>query len=140
MSLAHTMELILTPDIEQAIIKQSNQRGITPQQLALEGLRQLFAPVVEDTQKRSATLVDFLNGFIGILHSNEFVARGVHMPENAGAQFGQLMTQKRHFGFAFIRYVYAMAKHDRGNKGKQSMRRIGVLASEIKRGLIAMTT
>ena len=37
------MILTLTPEIETALTEQARQRGITPEQLAMDGLRYLFA-------------------------------------------------------------------------------------------------
>ncbi|MEZ4711970.1 MAG: hypothetical protein R3A44_32590 [Caldilineaceae bacterium] len=89
------MELTLTPDIENAIIEQAIQKGIPPQQLALEGLRKLFIPAIEDVEKSPPTLADFLSGYIGVLHSSEFVEGGAQLSENTGAKFTQMMRQKR---------------------------------------------
>ena len=89
------MELTLTPDIENAITQQANQRGMTPQQLALESLRKLFVPAPVEVKERPSTLADFLNGYIGILRSSEFVEGGAQLSENTGNRFAQLMTQKR---------------------------------------------
>jgi len=37
------MTITLTPEIENAVAEQARQQGITPEQLALDGLRYLFA-------------------------------------------------------------------------------------------------
>lgn len=37
------MTITLTPEIETAVTEQARQQGITPEQLALDGLRYLFA-------------------------------------------------------------------------------------------------
>lgn len=37
------MTITLTPEIESAVVEQARQQGITPEQLALDGLRYLFA-------------------------------------------------------------------------------------------------
>ena len=89
------MELILTPDIENAITKQANQKGVTPQQLALESLRKLFIPASEEARERPSTLADFLNGYIGVIRSSEFVEGGAQISENTGDRFAHLMIQKR---------------------------------------------
>lgn len=84
------MELTLTPDIENALKEQASQKGVTPQQLALQGLRKLFVPTVEELEKQLPTLADFLNGYIGVIHSSEFVEGGAQLSENTGNQFAQL--------------------------------------------------
>ncbi len=38
------MTIILTPELEDAIVEQARQNGTPPEQLALNGLRDLFVP------------------------------------------------------------------------------------------------
>jgi hypothetical protein len=38
------MTITLTPEIETAIAEQAHQKGIQPEQLALDGLQNLFVP------------------------------------------------------------------------------------------------
>ena len=40
------MIITLTPDIEQALADQAHKLGTTPEQLALDSLRERFAPGV----------------------------------------------------------------------------------------------
>ncbi|HRJ43407.1 MAG: hypothetical protein KJZ86_01425 [Caldilineaceae bacterium] len=40
------MELTLTPEIESAIKKQASQAGVTPEKIALDGLRVILLPEV----------------------------------------------------------------------------------------------
>ena len=89
------MQLTLTPDVENAITQQANQQGITPQQLALESLRELFIPALVEEKEHSSTLADFLDGYIGVLRSGEFIEGGAQLSENTGNRFAQLMAQKR---------------------------------------------
>lgn len=89
------MQLTLTPDIENALKEQAEKAGITPQQLALESLRRLFVSVNTDTEEKSPTLADFLDGYIGVLHSSEFIEGGAQLSEDTGKKFAELMMQKR---------------------------------------------
>lgn len=89
------MELTLTPEIESAIKKQASQAGTTPEKIALDGLRMLFVSGVEAADESPTTLADFLDGFIGVIRSSEFVAGGAQMSEKSGKQFAELMMQKR---------------------------------------------
>ncbi len=38
------MTITLTPEIEEAIAEQAHQQGTSPEQIALDGLRNLFVP------------------------------------------------------------------------------------------------
>ena len=89
------MELTLTPDIETAIKAQADQEGTTPEQLALEGLRKLFVQSANQTDEAETSLEDFLNGYIGVIHSGEQIEGGANMSEETGAKFTQLLVQKR---------------------------------------------
>lgn len=89
------MELTLTPEIESAIKKQASQTGTSPEKIALDGLRMLFVSRLEATDKLPASLADFLDGYVGVVRSSEFVAGGAQMSEKTGSQFAQLMAQKR---------------------------------------------
>jgi hypothetical protein len=57
--------ITLPPDLEHQIAERARQRGTTPELLAIDGLRQLFAqaPSTEGTGD-GETLFDFLDGFI----------------------------------------------------------------------------
>ena len=89
------MELTLTSEIEAVIKEQAMQKGMTPEQLALDALRKLFVPGVKQTDTQPASLADLLTGFIGVLHSSEHVNGGARMSEETGKQFAKMMMQKR---------------------------------------------
>lgn len=89
------MELTLTPEIESAIKIQANRAGTTPEKVALDGLRMLFVSRVEAADESPVSLADFLDGYVGVIRSSEFVAGGAQMSEETGKQFAQLMAQKR---------------------------------------------
>ncbi len=72
------MEITLTPNIERALREQAQQRGTTPEQLAIESLRQQFVhrSEIDHPVGGQGTLADFLADSIGILHSHEHVPGG----------------------------------------------------------------
>lgn len=94
------MEITLTPDIEQALREQAQQRGTTPEQLAIESLRQQFVRRSETDHpvEGQGTLADFLADSIGILHSHEYVPGGARMSENTSEIFAAGLIQKRKQG------------------------------------------
>lgn len=89
------MELTLTPEIEDAIKTQASQKGTTPEQLALEGLRKLFVPAADNGEKSPESLADFLDGYIGVIQSSEHVEGGAQMSQDTGDKFAALIKQKR---------------------------------------------
>jgi len=89
------MELTLTPEIENAINKQAIRRGVTPERLVLESLKQLFVIAETKLDEQPATLADFLDGYIGVIHSSQLIEGGARFSENSGSKFAQLMRHKR---------------------------------------------
>lgn len=58
--------ITLPPDLEGRLADEASRRGTTPELLALDGLRRLFAPRPEDNRTgEPGTLFDFLAGYIG---------------------------------------------------------------------------
>lgn len=93
------MEITLTPEIEGALVEQADQRGTTPEHLALETLRERFVkPVEQELPGGAETLADLLNGYIGVLHSAERVPGGARMSEDTGHKFAKGMIKKREQG------------------------------------------
>ena len=89
------MQLTLTPDIEAAINERASQTGATPEQLVLESLKKLFTPTLEQEQESLVSLADLLNGYIGVIHSSDYIEGGAQISEETGKAFSQLMVQKR---------------------------------------------
>lgn len=94
------MNIVLTPDIERALAEQARMHGTTPEMLALDSLRERFvAPAPQEiSAEGQGTLADFLNGYIGVLHSSEYIPGGAHMSEKSGKKFAAGMVKKRHQG------------------------------------------
>ncbi|MFO0964730.1 MAG: hypothetical protein U0793_03960 [Gemmataceae bacterium] len=58
--------ITLPPDLEGRLADEAHRRGTTPELLALDGLRRLFAPALTaNGAPERATLFDFLAGYIG---------------------------------------------------------------------------
>lgn len=87
--------ITLTPDIEARLIEQARQQGTTPELLALDGLRRLFAPE-QDAAAGSPpgeTLFDFLQGYVGTVGGTSEA-----LSENCGDRFAQGMAEKQQDG------------------------------------------
>ncbi len=92
------MIITLTPDIEQALAAEARKLGLTPEQLALESLRERFLSPESDMSPagEEATLADFLRGHLGVLHSSEHVPGGARLSEDTGRKFATgLITQRQ---------------------------------------------
>jgi hypothetical protein len=94
------MNIELTPDLESALTEQARKQGTTPEMLALDSLRERFvAPTSQESSAEGQeTLADFLSGYIGILHSGEYIPGGARMSEGSGKKFAAGMVKKRQQG------------------------------------------
>lgn len=91
------MMITLTPDVEQALTEYARQQGTTPENLALESLREQFVRTTSKKRqpKVKGTLFDFLGPAIGILHSSEHVPGGAQMSIASGRKFTEVLLKKR---------------------------------------------
>jgi len=91
------MIIKLTHDIEQALAEAARNLGTTPEQLALDSLRERF--VVREAPpcpaREPETLADFLRGHLGVLHSSEHVPGGARMSEASGKKFTAGLLARR---------------------------------------------
>ncbi len=86
--------ITLPPDLEGRLDDEARRRGTTPELLALDGLRQLFAPPPTDSGATSkGTLFDFLNGYVGTV-------AGTTEPfsEDCGRRFAEGLAEKQDRG------------------------------------------
>jgi hypothetical protein len=91
------MIITLTPDIEQALAAEARRLGRSPEQLALDSLRERFlsAESGRSPAEKQDTLADFLRGHLGILHSSEYVPGGARLSEDSGRKFAAGLVAQR---------------------------------------------
>ena len=94
------MNIILPPDIEQAVVEHAREQGTTPELLILDSLRERFlpSPPLDRLTEGEETLADFLGPHIGVLHSSEHIPGGARMSEDSGKKFAAGMLKKRQQG------------------------------------------
>ena len=87
--------ITLTPDIERPLVEQARRQGTTPELLALDGLRRLFASGQAPTVESPAgeTLFDFLQGYVGTVSGTSEA-----LSENCGQRFAEGMVEKQQDG------------------------------------------
>ena len=89
------MIITLTPDIEQALAEQAYQLGTTPEQLALDSLRERFAPELAQSEvEKKRMLAEFLRDHVGVLNSSEHVPGGARVSEDTGRKFTEILIKK----------------------------------------------
>jgi hypothetical protein len=92
------MVIALTPDIESALAEEARRQGTTPEQLALDYLRERFVPGSTSPSAMAKTMADFLEGHIGVLASAERVSGGGQMSEDTGKRFATGLVENRRQG------------------------------------------
>jgi hypothetical protein len=85
----------LPSDIEGPLTAEAQRRGTTPELLALDSLRKLFAslPVLGEPPDDATTLFDFLDGYIGTVEGS-----GEAFSENCGQRFAEGIAEKQQRG------------------------------------------
>ena len=91
------MIIVLTPELEQALTVAAQAQGKTPEQLALDNLRDHFLAPEADLpfSGASPTLADFLDGYLGVLHSGASVPGGARLSENSGQKYAAALAAQR---------------------------------------------
>jgi hypothetical protein len=83
--------ITLPPDLEGRLDDEARRRGTTTELLALDGLRQLFAPAPNGNgAEHRGTLLDFLTGYVGtVAGSSEAYS------ENCGCRFAEGLAKQQ---------------------------------------------
>jgi hypothetical protein len=81
--------ITLPPDLENRLADEASRRGTTPELLALDGLRRLFAPQL-DGAAPAETLFDFLGGHIGVV-----AGTAEPLSEGCGRRFSEGLADKQ---------------------------------------------
>ncbi len=84
--------ITLTPDIERSLAERARRQGTTPELLALDGLRRMFAPEQTPTFESPSgeTLFDFLQGYVGTVAGTSEA-----LSENCGRRFAEGLAEKQ---------------------------------------------
>lgn len=92
------LTVTLTPELESALTLQADQRGTTPELLAIAALQAHFLKGNGAASVGDASLADFLGEAIGSLDSGQVVSGGAALSEDSGRQFAAGMVKKRRDG------------------------------------------
>ena len=87
------MTITLPPDIEAPLAEEADRKGTTPERLAVDSLRMLFAPPAEELPSGDETLFDFLAGYVGTVDGST-----EPLSEDCGRRFAEGMAEKQRQG------------------------------------------
>jgi hypothetical protein len=87
--------ITLPPDLEQAIELHARRQGTTSELLIVEKLREQFLMLPEaGAETTGQSMADFFAGYVGGLHSSEFVPGGAQLSQDSGRKFTDLLLLK----------------------------------------------
>lgn len=106
------MTIVLSPEVEAALAAQAERRGLTPDQLANEILKDNLRGAngagqiavngsdVEEPEDELAegALYDLFAERIGVINSSEYVPGGANMSQDCGRKFAEGMLEKKRQG------------------------------------------
>lgn len=79
--------ITLPPEIDQILKEAAREQGTTPEKLAIDSLRALFAPSqAKSASPQNRNLLDFLDGFVGTVDGTTEA-----LSENCGERFTQII-------------------------------------------------
>lgn len=85
--------ITLPPEIEAPLAAEAKRRGIAPESLAIESLRELFSPTDGVAEHTEGTLYDRLKDYIGTVHGS-----GESVAHRTGEVFTDIVAEKHRRG------------------------------------------
>lgn len=95
--------ITLPPEMEQVVTERAKLQGTTPELWTLDALSQslmseLSVPHAAESTHEDGTMLDFFEGYAGMIDSSEFVPGGAQMSQDIGRKFAEGMLKKRQEG------------------------------------------
>jgi hypothetical protein len=89
----------MTPEMEQKLDDLARRQGTTPESLVLSAVEQLLTPAGSEYDRPPpGSMAEFLEGYVGVFDSREWVPGGARLSERTSEQFTDLLEQKRREG------------------------------------------
>lgn len=91
------MTIDLTPEEQQKLDDVARRQGTTPESL----VRALVQEKLSEEQTDAAppgSMAEFLDGYVGVFDSRDWVPGGARLSERTGEQFTDILVQKRREG------------------------------------------
>lgn len=95
--------ITLPLELERVVTERAKLQGTTPELWTLNMISQslqteiAIEPAPEPTTA-GGSMLDYFAGYVGVLHSGEFVPGGAQMSQNTGRKFAEGMLKKRQAG------------------------------------------
>lgn len=86
--------ITLPIELQNVIDKRAGEQGTTPELLIVNTLRNQFLPTEAATKTvEVSTMAEFFQGYLGGLHSSEFVPGGANASEETGRKYKELLLK-----------------------------------------------
>jgi hypothetical protein len=83
--------IIIPPEIEAPLTEAAKRQGTTPELLAVEGLRRLYAPAsAAAAEANGGSLHDYLQGYIGAINGTS-----EPLSEQTGRRFTEMLHERQ---------------------------------------------
>ena len=89
------MAIQLPPDLEEALDVVARRRGTTRDSFVENLVRRELSTDGEAEPAPPGSLAEFLEGYAGVFDSRDFVSGGARLSEQTGAQFTEILVEKR---------------------------------------------
>lgn len=93
--------ITLPPDIEEPLIEQAHEQGTTPEPLALDSLRMLFAPQATSETGMGETLYDLLSGYVSTVSGTTEA-----LSTDSAQHFAEGMAEKQRQGHLYVQALW----------------------------------
>lgn len=92
-----TVRLELSPEQERKLGETARRRGTTPDALANDWVIERLSSEGEDDDESTSggSMAAFLEGYVGVFDSRDFVPGGARLSEATGEQFADILEEKR---------------------------------------------
>ena len=89
------MTIDLLPDVERWLAAKARQRGTTLDALANAYLLELQQKEAAREPAPPGSMAEFLEGYVGVFDSRDFVPGGARLSEATGEKFTDILEEKR---------------------------------------------
>lgn len=91
------MTIDLLPDVERWLADKARQRGVSLDTLANDYLREIQRKDAESESQAPppGSMAEFLEGYVGVFDSRDWVPGGARLSEATGEQFADILEEKR---------------------------------------------
>lgn len=93
-----TMTIEFPRDLQDRLDKAAREKGMTPESLVLTCVREQLSAEQEAAGEPVESMAEFLEGYVGVFDSRDFVPGGARLSERTSERFAEILEEKRRRG------------------------------------------